>query len=1103
MNEMKPSSIFPPYLAILFVLCGCDGLELVASVSQRGLQGDVRLTDLEGGRVKVTANLSVAEGAEGEYTWGIYEFPIDYTQEDYCDSVGRRPKINLEDLVGKLSLPSQSPIILEMETVSLFGEGGVWGSSLVLEGPGRERICATLIPDVDERMIRVAEARFTAPVAGSVFFHSLRQGNKVETKILSTLYHVVKSTSSEHSWQIFITDIVGTNKRRQTCNFLQLLYDPDNRDSQNCSKENPDNCKGGDLTGKFGKVKVGKKETMFTKKYMRDSNLRLPEMKGSRSLYLALFDPEHENEFFACAEIHDLSPRVGRAKFRHDGIRGHISLTQRSQFHPVISEVKLTGLSGEAGSYHIHEFPVPPRLKPEDAPCGATGGHYNPFRVDKSMSPPGATGTSDKYEVGDLAGKYGDLKNKTTMEGTFVDPALSLFGARSVVGRSVVIHHSPIPHRWVCANIELEGSEMITAVASFVYPIAGRIIFRQDVSNPLSDTFIYVEGLLYSDGTKNESDSHPWHVHEDIPGKDFFNWTGRCNSAGNHFNPYRISHEPSVYRYCESTKAPGHCEVGDLQHKHAGLKVAGRRRDISGTRRFFTDSSLPLTGSAAIIGHSIVIHDDHAPKHRGNRMACTEIKRLYRHKAVAREWYGNGIPPPVSGRLEFIQDTEMSLTHSLVELDGMEQFASSYHVHEIPVQSHLEFACSGAAVGAHFNPWNKDHSASPAPGTGTPDQYEAGDLSGKYGSLDGKMRIKEIHNDTNLPMFGSQSIVGRSIVIHKKLKGERWACSSIGWGWDPDEATQVTAIASFHHPLGFAWGYIRFSQVIYKDGSSTNTAIEVRLKYPGKTNQDETSGHKWSVYVNPVGHDASVKFVRARCTAGGYRWNPTFIQLADPADHGFYSEECSPETPLRCEVGDLTGRHGKLNVGGKAYVFSDVNLPLSGDWYHTALGKSIIIHGQDGTNDIMACANIEPDNDIIKFVVLKTVGGFNLAQFMEDVQGVMGVPEWFMFTDARQTKLLHEGRCLQVLLHFRGPHASKLEQDLSKLLRTGKLDTPSLFIPGYFPDAQRKTRLGYRECGGRSINRQNKYGNYDSYGSSGSSQLPWLLAVLLAAAVVL
>ena len=47
-------------------------------------------------------------------------------------------------------------------------------------------------------------------------------------------------------------------------------------------------------------------------------------------------------------------------------------------------------------------------------------------------------------------------------------------------------------------------------------------------------------------------------------------------------------------------------------------------------------------------------------------------------------------------------------------------------------------------------------------------------------------------------------------------KAERWACASIGWGFDPDEAREVRAIASFHHPDGFAWGYIRFSQVVYR-----------------------------------------------------------------------------------------------------------------------------------------------------------------------------------------------------------------------------------------------------------------------------------------------
>ncbi len=215
-----------------------------------------------------------------------------------------------------------------------------------------------------------------------------------------------------------------------------------------------------------------------------------------------------------------------------------------------------------------------------------------------------------------------------------------------------------------------------------------------------------------------------------------------------------------------------------------------------------------------------------------------------------------------------------------------------------------------------------------------------GDLSGKYGLLRDMQDIREVYNDTNLSLFGYKSILGRSIVIHKKHRGERWACASLGWGFDPDEAREVRAIASFHHPNGFAWGYIRFSQVVYNDGSTSDTTMEVRLKYPGKFNTDRTSGHGFSVYVNPVGHDASVKFLTARCTAAGYRWNPTHIQLADPNDLNFYGEECGPDQPLRCEVGDLSGRHGKIEIGGKALVFNDPNLRLQGDdWFTSAIGK--------------------------------------------------------------------------------------------------------------------------------------------------------------------
>jgi hypothetical protein len=279
--------------------------------------------------------------------------------------------------------------------------------------------------------------------------------------------------------------------------------------------------------------------------------------------------------------------------------------------------------------------------------------------------------------------------------------------------------------------------------------------------------------------------------------------------------------------------------------------------------------------------------------------------------------------------------------------------------------------------------------------------------------------IRSVYNDSNLPMFGINSIVGRSIVVHKKSKGERWACASLGWGFDPDEAKEIRAIASFHHPNGFAWGYIRFRQVQYNDGSRTDTSMEVRLKYPGKINNKVTQNHDWSIYVNPVGHDASVEFQSARCTAAGYRWNPTHIQLADPNDRGFYGEECGKDYPLRCEIGDMSGRNGKLEVGGKAFVINDVTLQLKGeDWFTSAIGKSIVIHGPEGSADRMACANIEEDNDIVKFATIHTKARFNLASFMEEVQSIMGVPEWYLYTDSRHTKSLHAGRCLQIQVRF-------------------------------------------------------------------------------------
>lgn len=44
-----------------------------------------------------------------------------------------------------------------------------------------------------------------------------------------------------------------------------------------------------------------------------------------------------------------------------------------------------------------------------------------------------------------------------------------------------------------------------------------------------------------------------------------------------------------------------------------------------------------------------------------------------------------------------------------------------------------------------------------------------GDLSGKFGSLDNQTIYKTYYNDTLLTLFGPRSVLGRSLVIHKKV----------------------------------------------------------------------------------------------------------------------------------------------------------------------------------------------------------------------------------------------------------------------------------------------------------------------------------------------
>ncbi len=124
---------------------------------------------------------------------------------DHCHSrhLGRKPLFNFDSNLGKISLVKEeepNPEEVEVTTVEpvtsqpgeeeesaaaappaeekiearfynrvfefeleneieISGPKSIWGRSLVLEGPSRDRVCATIEPEVDESALKVAEAR--------------------------------------------------------------------------------------------------------------------------------------------------------------------------------------------------------------------------------------------------------------------------------------------------------------------------------------------------------------------------------------------------------------------------------------------------------------------------------------------------------------------------------------------------------------------------------------------------------------------------------------------------------------------------------------------------------------------------------------------------------------------------------------------------------------------------------------------------------------------------------------------------------------------------------------------------------------------------------
>ncbi|XP_064552755.1 uncharacterized protein Rsod [Drosophila montana] len=1121
---------------------GAAAQHLIAYISQHGLHGEITFRQADPQVVEIQANLEATlQYPDQVWSWAVRRFPVDYTNiepDERCQLERLGGQImSFDEELDYLVLPGNETASWQHK-MQLIGDRGIWGKSLVLtEVNSNARICAT-ITTVQMPVEHMAEARFNTPIAGSVYFRWLAptDGASGDTLIYSDLYHIQAQPAvpeqedqgrefTQHHWKIFVTDIFKHDHHRSedNCNFLQLVFDPQGSGPGQGI---------GDLDARLGRIGVAKnalrqrQRSVFrdAKLALLPSDLTIPH----RTLYLVLYDNQHPDNYLACTKIRHVQTLTYKTFINSGGVKGEVTFTQRSKFDPTFLNFTLSTphaphvsrkFAEDVAAFRIHGLPPAPQRIGQPDYCETTGDLHNPRELQQEHVPPPGYGTQEQYALGDLSGKL-QGRNKqywhqyvlpgTSFElsGLYWDLYLPLQGRHSIAHRSLVIYtfnrsdvHNITKNIWGCSPLNqyqrngVYQQPMFTAQVLFRYPIVGRVIFRQAAEQPWQDTTVLFEYLIQADGsTQNSTYEHRWAIHSNAPGKDFYDWQQRCLSAGGVFNPFKVDWgNRSVDDYCQP-QLPAMCRLGALYARLGRLTIAGGKRNARQlSRRMFSDGNLPLSGTHSILGKSLVIYDDNGPKARGERLACSSLIGHYRRKVVAKDWYANGDALTVAGKLEITQQSEYDISNVEVQLKGL-QDNGGYHIHMTPVEANLAFPCEASTLYGHWNPFEVNPKSSPPPKQGTSDQYEMGDLSGKFGRLNGLTHYEDAYNDTYLTLFGYSSIIGRSVVIHKQLKNARWACSTLERGYSPSEARELRAIASFHHPTGYAYGYVKMTQLIHNDGSQSETVIEVKLRHPGKNDRNSTRNHNWQIFVNPVGVDAAVKPTITRCVAGGYVWNPFYTQLADPLNLDLYEQECGPDNPLRCYVGDVGARLGTIDLGGERVVLTDTNFPLEAPV--GAIGRSIVIFGPDHSHERFACANIEPDHNVIKYINLQKPPRFVVAQFLEELRSVMGIPEWMLDVDARKTKELHGGACIQMIIHFKGPLAHRLEMDMSRLIAAGRLDAPSLFIPGYV-NQKRKATISYRTCGVRDRNEKRTKTFKGSFSASLASTQPklYILAV--------
>ena len=254
--------------------------------------------------------------------------------------------------------------------------------------------------------------------------------------------------------------------------------------------------------------------------------------------------------------------------------------------------------------------------------------------------------------------------------------------------------------------------------------VQGSILFEQDAPEANSRVTVQLSGLI--------NGPNPWHIHEKrVP---LSGDLSACDQTGDHFE----------------------IGAGKLSRWDMGTMNSVPGELYKESRVLSDGMNVSLSGSHSIVGHSVVIHKAKGAGVTAPRWVCANIEYVDPPITAWAVFDMDG----VGGSIQFSQGTNGSdPTQIVVDLTGLKDGPNPWHVHEKPVQG---VACGDSSTGGHFR------------------SSSIWDLGTKHGNLRGPVVRQNFAEDTwaGLPLFGPDSIVGKSIVIHK-ANGDRWVCATI------------------------------------------------------------------------------------------------------------------------------------------------------------------------------------------------------------------------------------------------------------------------------------------------------------------------------------